>query len=129
MLAFREAVQARDLARIESLLADDVVFRSPAVFTPYEGKPITLAILTAVIDVFENFRYVREIDDPTSPDSALVFLAEVDGLELTGCDIIHVNDEGLIDDFMVMVRPMSGLQALASAMAARFDAIKEQAAR
>ena len=122
MKALREAVEARDLPAIEALLADDVVFRSPAVFTAYEGKPAAIHILRNVMDVFENFRYVTEAGSPDSPDSVLVFEAEVEGKQLTGCDILHVGADGLIDDFMVMVRPLSGLNALATAMRARLTA-------
>ena len=126
MREFREAVEARDSAAMTALLADDVVFTSPVAFKPYEGKPITAAILRGVMRVFEDFRYVREIVD--GADSALVFEATVDGRAITGCDFIHVDDDGLIDDFMVMVRPLSAAQALAAAMGAQFDAIAAEAA-
>lgn len=119
MKALREAVEARDLHAIEALLADDVVFRSPVVHTPYQGKAVTMHILRHVIEVFENFRYVTEAGASDSADSVLVFEAEVDGLQITGCDILHVDQDGHIDDFMVMVRPLSGLNALAAAMSAR----------
>ncbi|MEU3826718.1 nuclear transport factor 2 family protein [Streptomyces sp. NPDC029080] len=128
MRAFREAVEAGDLTAVEALLAEDVVFTSPVVFKPYRGKAITAAILRAVVQVFEEFRYVREIGEPDGTDHALVFRARVGDRELTGCDFLHVNEDGLIDDFMVMVRPLSGAQALAEAMGARFDQIAREAA-
>jgi SnoaL-like domain len=127
MRAFREAVEAGDLAAVEALLADDVVFTSPVVFKPYPGKAITAAILRGVFQVFQDFRYVREIGAPDASDHALVFTARVGDRELTGCDFLHVNEDGLIDDFMVMVRPLSGAQALAEAMGARFDQIVKEA--
>ncbi|WEO99119.1 nuclear transport factor 2 family protein [Streptomyces sp. FXJ1.172] len=123
MRAFREAVEAGDIDAAEALLAEDVVFTSPVVFKPYPGKAITAAILRAVVQVFEDFRYVREIGEPDGADHALVFTARVGDRELTGCDFLHVNEDGLIDDFMVMVRPLSAAQALAEAMGARFDRI------
>ncbi len=61
MHPFREAVEARDETRMAALLADDVVFTSPVAFKPYHGKTVTAAILRAVMRVFEDFRYVREI--------------------------------------------------------------------
>lgn len=125
MRAFREAVEAGDLDAVEALLAEDVVFTSPVVFKPYPGKAITAAILHAVSQVFEDFRYERELAD--GRDHALVFRARVGDRELTGCDFLHVNEEGLIDELTVMVRPLSGAQALASAMGARFDRILEDA--
>lgn len=121
MSTFREAVDARDLAAIESLLADDVVFRSPVAFTPYPGKAITLAILSAVIEVFEDFRYVRAIEDGDS--HAYVFEATVDGLGITGCDFVEYDAEGRIVDFMVMVRPLKAAQALAARMGERYPDI------
>ncbi|MFE1248398.1 nuclear transport factor 2 family protein [Streptomyces sp. NPDC058735] len=127
MRAFREAVEAQDLDAAEALLAPDVVFTSPVVFKPYTGKPITAAILRAVADVFQDFRYVREINDANGRDHALVFTARVGEREVNGCDFVHVGDDGLIDEFTVMVRPLSGAQALAAAMGERFERIAEEA--
>ena len=127
MHSFRKAVEAHDEAAIEALLADDVVFTSPVAFKPYPGKPITAAILRGVMRVFVDFRYIREIADANGRDYALVFEATVAGKRITGCDFLHVNDEGLIDDFMVMVRPLSGATALADAMGAQFDRIQREA--
>lgn len=125
---FRAAVEARDAAAMEALLADDVVFTSPVAFKPYPGKPITAAILRAVMRVFEDFRYVREIADAGGRDHALVFEATVDGRAITGCDFLHVDDDGLIDDFMVMVRPLSAATALAARMGEQFERIAAEAA-
>ncbi len=125
MREFRAAVEARDAEAFDGLLADDVTFTSPVAFKPYEGRHITAAILRGVVRVFEDFRYVREIND--GDDHALVFEAVVDGKKITGCDFIHVNAAGKIDDFMVMVRPLSGAQALAAAMGAQFETIAAEA--
>lgn len=122
---FRAAVEARDVEAMRACLAEDVVFRSPVAHTPYPGKPITAAILANVIEVFEDFRYVRELGDEAG--HALVFEAKVDGLEITGCDFLVLDDAGLITDFMVMVRPLKATNALAEAMGARFERIVEQA--
>lgn len=127
MNPFRAAVEAMDFQAIENLIADDVAFSSPVLFKPYEGKAITLAILRNVIEVFQDFRYIREIGAPDASDHALIFEAEVNGKTLTGCDFLHFNAEGKIDDFMVMVRPLNGAQELFNEMSARFDQIVEQA--
>ncbi|MGW7070491.1 nuclear transport factor 2 family protein [Streptomyces sp. NPDC054855] len=128
MQAFRKAVEANDHAAIEALLAEDVVFSSPVVFRPYPGKATTAAILRGVTRVFEDFRYVREINDPGGRDSALVFEARVGDRQITGCDFLHLDEEGLIDEFTVMVRPLSAAQALAAAMGAQWEQISKEAA-
>ena len=128
MHAFRKAVEAGDMDAATALLAEDVVFTSPVAFKPYQGKPITAAILRAVARVFGDFTYVREIANPDGRDMALVFTATVDGKSLNGCDFLHFNEAGEIDDFVVMVRPLSAARALADAMGAQFDRIAEEAA-
>ncbi len=127
MTSFREAIEAQDMDAVESLLADDVVFRSPVAFSPYPGKAITNAILRSVVEVFEDFRYVREIHDTDKGNQALVFEAKVDGLDITGCDFLVYDDEGKINDFMVMVRPLKAAQALAARMAERYPDIQAAA--
>ena len=127
MNAFRKAVEARDTEAMAACLADNVVFTSPVAFAPYPGKPLTAAILRAVLRIFENFRYEREMSSPDGRDHSLVFRATVNGKEINGCDFLHLDDDGLIDEFTVMVRPLSGAQALSAAMAAQFDQIKAEA--
>jgi hypothetical protein len=114
--AFAAAVQARDLDAMERLLAEDVVFRSPAVFKPYEGKQATMVLLDAVTRVFEDFRYVRSYTEQGNEGHVLVFEATVAGRSLEGIDMLRFDDAGLIIDFRVMVRPLSGLQALVERM-------------
>ena len=128
MHPFRKAVEERDEAAIEALLAENVVFTSPVAFKPYPGRAITAAILRGVLRVFEDFRYVREIAGADGRDHALVFTATVNGKLVNGCDFLHFDDHGLIDDFTVMVRPLSGANALAEAMGAQFEQIAREAA-
>ncbi|WP_330302532.1 MULTISPECIES: nuclear transport factor 2 family protein [unclassified Streptomyces] len=128
MHSFRKAVEAGDFAAIEEMLAEDVVFTSPVAFKPYPGKAITAAILRAVSRVFTDFRYVREIAGADGRDHALVFEAKVGDKQLTGCDFLHFDEDGRIDDFMVMVRPLTAAQALSEAMGAQFERISREAA-
>ena len=63
-------------------------------------------------------------------DHALVFetgILGVPGAKVNGCDFLHLNDDGLIDEFMVMVRPLSGATALSEAMGAQFEWIQQEA--
>ena len=127
MHPFRKAIEAGDHDAVAELLAEDVVFTSPVAFQPYPGKAITAAILRGVARVFEDFRYVREIADAGGRDHALVFTARIGNREINGCDFLHTNEGGLIDEFIVMVRPLSAAQALSEAMAAQFDQISREA--
>jgi hypothetical protein len=121
MHPFRSAVEAQDIEAAVALLADDVQFRSPVVFKPYHGREAVAVLLRAVSRVFEDFRYEREIGASDERDHALVFSARVGDREIEGCDFLHVNEHGLIDDFCVMVRPLSGALALAEAMKAQLE--------
>jgi limonene-1,2-epoxide hydrolase len=113
---FRAAIEARDLDAAVALLREDVVFRSPAVFKPYHGRDAMRRILEAVMAVFEDFHYVREIGADDARDHALVFEARVGDKQIEGCDFIQLDEDGAISAFTVMVRPMSGMLALAEAM-------------
>ncbi|MGW8064273.1 nuclear transport factor 2 family protein [Streptomyces ziwulingensis] len=127
MQAFRTAVEKHDLDTLETLLAEDVVFTSPVVFKPYRGRAITVAILRAVIRVFEDFRYERVIGEADGRDHALLFTARVGDREIGGCDFLHLDEAGRIDELTVMVRPLSGAQALQEAMGAQFERIAQEA--
>jgi hypothetical protein len=116
MQEFRSAIEARDIDRLAALFTDDVVFRSPVVHAPYQGRDQAMALLRAVAQVFEDFRYTCEIGAPGAADQALVFRARVGDREVEGCDFIHLDEQGLIDELYVMVRPATGLMALAEAM-------------
>ena len=115
---FRAAIEAGDLPRALALLAEDVVFHSPVVFKPYRGRAAAAPILAGVARVFEDFRYVREIGGSGARDHALLFEARVGDRHLEGCDFLHTAPDGSIDEFTVMVRPLSAALALAEAMKA-----------
>jgi SnoaL-like domain len=126
MHPFRTAIEAHDIEAALALLAEDVVFRSPVVFKPYHGREAVAPLLLAVSRVFEDFRYECEIGAPEARDHALVFKARIGDRELEGCDFLHTGENGLIDDFYVMVRPLSGVLALAEAMKAELEAAQRE---
>jgi limonene-1,2-epoxide hydrolase len=119
---FGAALEARDVNAAVALLSEDVVFRSPVVFKPSHGRDAVAAILHAVSRVFDDFRYVREIGAPDATDHALVFQARVGERLIEGCDFLHLDEDGSIDELAVMVRPLSGTLALADAMKAQLAA-------
>jgi hypothetical protein len=116
---FRTAVEAKDIDAALELFADNATFHSPVVFKPYDDRTAISAILHAVADVLEDFRYIDEL---TSWDRAIfVFEARVGDKQVTGIDLVTVKD-GMISDLTVMIRPMSGLMAVAEAMKAKLEA-------
>ncbi|MDI1288785.1 MAG: nuclear transport factor 2 family protein [bacterium] len=115
--AFRDAVESRDIAAMSAVLASDVVFFSPVAFAPFRGRDVVAEVLGNVLEVFEDFEY---IDDLTGENShALIFSAKVGGKDVQGLDHLRVDADGLITEFTVMVRPLSGAIALAEAMGPR----------
>ncbi len=120
MHAFRAAVEAGDFDALPALFAEDVVFRSPIAHQPYRGRDTLTVILRAVSRVFADLTYVREIGGPESSDHALVFTAKVGDLDINGCDFLHVGEDGLIDEFTVMLRPLRAVNAFAERMSEEF---------
>ena len=114
---FGVAVEADDHEATIATLSPDVVFRSPAVHKPYEGRDTVAGLLQVVAQTFENFRYTSEWRDGAT--TILFFEANVGDRDLQGVDILEHGDDGLVERFTVMVRPLSGLQALAAAVASR----------
>jgi ketosteroid isomerase-like protein len=119
MEQLRKALETKDADAVEALLSDDVVFRSPAVFKPYAGKAATMVFLRAAMETFEDFGYVRTFAEDDGRGHVMMFAASVGGRELEGADFVRLDETGLVSEFRVMVRPMSGLIALAEAMAPR----------
>jgi hypothetical protein len=116
---FRAAAESKDFSAIDDLFAEDVVFRSPVVFKPYEGRDATATLLGAVAQVLEDFRYTDQVE--TGDAAALAFSARVGDRELDGIDFLHFDPEGRINRMEVYVRPMSGVNALAEAMKAKLE--------
>ncbi|WP_160287418.1 nuclear transport factor 2 family protein [Pseudomonas knackmussii] len=115
-------VERKDLSKLPELLAPNAVFRSPMAHTPYPGVPVVSMILNTVLQVFEDFTYHRELATADGLSVVLEFSAQVGGKQLKGIDMIRFDEQGKIVEFEVMVRPMSGLQALGEEMGRRLGA-------
>jgi hypothetical protein len=119
---FRAALTARDVSAVQALMSDDVMFRSPVVFKPYHGRRAMASILDAVFRALDDWRCVRVLGARSDRDHALVFEGRIGDRQIEGCDFLHLDEHGAIDEFYVMVRPLSGALALADAMAAQLGA-------
>ena len=121
---WHEMLETRDMSILDELLAEDVVFRSPVAHQPYAGKAVVTFILTNVIQIFENFTYHREFYTEDMHNVVLEFSAVVSEKKLKGIDMLCLNEAGQITDFEVMIRPKSGLEALAAKMGERMMALQ-----
>ncbi|MCW2786406.1 MAG: SnoaL-like domain protein [Marmoricola sp.] len=110
------AVGARDAGMLPAMIAEDAVFRSPAVHTPQEGRDLVVSYLSAAFVVLgPELSYLDTWQ--REHDAVLRFTTVIDGLQIEGIDMITWDENGLITEFTVMARPFKGLQALIGAMA------------
>lgn len=116
---WHEMLETRDMSILNELLAEEIVFRSPVAFNPYSGKQVVFFILSNVIQIFENFTYHREFYSEDGLNVVLEFSANIGDKKLKGIDMIRFNEQGQMIDFEVMIRPKSGLEALAILMGER----------
>ena len=121
---------------LDELLADDVVFYSPIVYTPQKGKAITTLYLQAAAQTLPGetatppgkdssngeFRYTKSV---LADDTAVLeFETTVEGKYVNGVDIIRCNDEGRIVEFRVMIRPLQAVNLVHEQMAAMLERMK-----
>ena len=118
---FRAAVESRDHPAVAATLAPDVRFHSPVAFKPFAGRDAVGEVLKAVGEIFEDFHYTDEL--ASDGVLALIFRARVGDRAVEGIDVLRFDDEGLIAEFTVMVRPASALMALGEAMAPKVEGL------
>ena len=111
---------------LKQVLHEDCVFHSPVVHTPQRGRPIVTAYLTAAAGTLGqgDFKYVREMADGNH--ALLEFTTEMDGIHVNGIDLMTFDEDGMIVDFKVMVRPLKAVNKVWEQMAAMLE--KQKAA-
>ncbi len=120
--AFTVAVERQDPERLRESLAEEVTFLSPIVFRAYEGREVVATILTeGAMKVFSSFRYVERLEDARC--ATLIFEARVGDRDVQGLDLLRFDDQDKVEELIVMVRPLSGLTALAEAMGREFERV------
>ena len=122
MHAFRSVVEAREFEKLGEVFAEQVVLHSPIARRPYEGREMVVKIVTLVASIFEDFAFQREIGAETDGDRALMFAARVGDMLIQGCDFLHTDDDGLVDEITVMLRPLKAVQAFDEKMRVQFAA-------
>lgn len=121
MHAFRAAIEAKDLDAAVATFAPDIVLNSPVAFKPFVGKESAAGVIAAIFTVLEDFSYTDELDNGDT--TALLFSATVGGKQLQGLDYVHHNADGLIDEFTVMMRPLSAIMAVGDAMRPKVEGL------
>ena len=104
-----------------TILHPDAVFHSPVVHTPQRGRPIVIAYLSAAAQTLGNddFHYVRDVGSPNM--AVLEFLTVMDGIQVNGIDFITFDEDGLITDFKVMIRPLKAINKVWEMMGAQLE--------
>ena len=120
---WHEFVTKKDPKILHDIIHPDAVFRSPMVYKPYHGRDILTFVLSQVVEIFENFTYHRELISEDGRSAFLEFTARIGDKNLKGLDLITFDAQGKITEFEVLVRPMSGLLALAEQMGERMAKI------
>lgn len=126
--AFRAAVEAHDFDALVATLAPDVVLHSPVTFRPYTGREKVATLLGLIAETFEGMRYTDELGRPDGV-AVLVFRARVGDREIEGVDILRSGADGLVADLTAVIRPLSGLAALAEAIGPKVVAAGLEPAR
>ena len=123
---FRAAIEEGNVDQVPELFHEDAVFRSPVLFKPYEGRDQVLKILRAaeqVLGLGDKFRYVHQLEDPDDRVAILEFATDVDGKQVEGIDKLTFDEDGLITELKVMIRPASALQVVGAKMAEEFPRV------
>lgn len=117
---FRAAAEAGNVHEASELFHERAVFRSPVLFRPYEGRDQVLKVLQAaerVLGIGGSFRYLHQLEDPAERVAMLEFATEVDGKQVEGIDKLTFDEDGLITELKVLIRPASALQVVGARMA------------
>jgi len=123
---FRAAVEDGNIDQASELFRADATFRSPVLFKPYEGREQVLKVLQAaeqVLGLGGNFRYLHQLEDPGDRVAILEFATEVDGRQVEGIDKLTFDQDGLIAELKVMIRPASALKLVGAKMAEEFPRV------
>jgi hypothetical protein len=120
---WHEVINSDDMNALDNIIAEEAVFSSPVVFTPMEGREITMMYLHAAGQSFnmEKFKYTKEIHD--GMNSVLEFETYIDDISVNGVDMIEWNQDGMISNFKVMIRPFKAVQKVQEKMVEALESL------
>ncbi|MBS0469061.1 MAG: nuclear transport factor 2 family protein [Proteobacteria bacterium] len=123
---WHDILERNAMEELDPILADNIVFRSPVAHTPYPGRTPIKIMLKNVNTVFKNFTYYRTLATDDGMSVVLEFSALIDDKQVKGIDLLRFDADGKIEEFEVMLRPLSGLNALAKNMGEKLAPFKDQ---
>jgi ketosteroid isomerase-like protein len=98
-----DAIIARDREALAGLVADDVVFHSPA--TTYRGREQVVDVLDILGSVFQDITRTREVETVT-------FVTGRAGDEELDGALVEIQDsDGRVAKITLLLRPLAGVQA------------------
>ena len=120
---WHEVINSDDMNALDNIIAEEAVFSSPVIFTPMEGKEITMMYLHAAGQSFnmEKFTYTKEIHD--GMNSVLEFETYIEDISVNGVDMIEWNQDGMISNFKVMIRPFKAVQKVQEKMVEALESL------
>ncbi len=120
---FRAAVEEGNIGEAGELFNEQASFRSPVLFKPYEGREQVIKVLRAaelVLGSEGSFRYVHQLEDGHDRVAMLEFATQVAGKQVEGIDKLTFDEDGLITELKVLLRPASAVQIVGARMAEEF---------
>lgn len=120
LTAWHRFIAEKDIVYLDNLLDDNVSFRPPTYWKTRIGKPITMLILSSVMEIFEDFEYRRQWID--GENWALEFSARIGDLALKGVDLVRLENNKIVD-LEVLIRPPNAINALRHEMVTRLAAL------
>jgi hypothetical protein len=120
---FRAAVEEGNIGQAGELFNEQASFRSPVLFKPYEGREQVIKVLRAaelVLGSEGSFRYVHQLEDGHDRVAMLEFATQVAGKQVEGIDKLTFDEDGLITELKVLLRPASAVQIVGARMAEEF---------
>lgn len=126
---WHDILERNAMEELDPILSDRIVFRSPVAHQPYPGRTPIKLLLKTVNTVFREFAYHRTLYSEDGMSVVLEFSALVDDKRVKGIDFLRFDADGKIEEFEVMMRPLSGLNALARNMGEKLAPLKDQLAQ
>ena len=120
---WHKIIKSGSVDLLSDIIADTCIFYSPVVYSPQEGKEITIKYLSAAAMVFgvDSFFYTKELINKNN--ACLEFELEINEIKINGVDLITWNDENKITEFRVFIRPLKGVQIIHEFMGGTLDKI------